>query len=71
LGHIWGTKELYAQFWWGNLKERDYLEDQGIDGRILITIFVKELGWEVMAWNSQCQDRDKRGAGVEIALGIY
>jgi len=33
-GTIW-REEMRTGFWWGNLKERDYLEDQGIDGRIL------------------------------------
>jgi hypothetical protein len=35
------------------------------------TILMKELGWEGMDWSSLCQDRDKRGAFVETALGIY
>jgi hypothetical protein len=27
---------LYAGFWWGNLKERDHLEDSDVDGRIIL-----------------------------------
>jgi hypothetical protein len=29
---------VYKGFWWGNLRERDQLEDPGLDGRII-------LGW--------------------------
>ena len=28
--------EVYTGFWWGNLRERDNLEDPGIDGRIIL-----------------------------------
>ena len=24
-------------FWWGNLRERDHLEDTGLDGRAVLT----------------------------------
>jgi hypothetical protein len=30
-----GAKEIYAKIWQGNLKERSYLEDLDIDGRII------------------------------------
>jgi hypothetical protein len=29
-------KEVYTEFLWGNLKERNYLEVPGIDGRIIL-----------------------------------
>jgi len=41
VARIWDRSGVY-RFWWGNLKERDQLEDLGIDGRIiLIWIFRK------------------------------
>jgi len=40
--HIWETGEVHRGFWWGDLRERDHLEDLGADGRIvLIWIFKK------------------------------
>jgi len=31
-----GTGEAYAGFCWGNLRERDHLEDPGVNGRIIL-----------------------------------
>jgi hypothetical protein len=38
-GHVArvGRGEAYTEFWWGNLRERDYLEDTGLDGRKIFT----------------------------------
>jgi hypothetical protein len=36
-----GDSTGYTGFWWGNLRERDHLEDPGIDGRISRWIFRK------------------------------
>jgi len=27
---------MHVEFWWGNLSERDHLEDLGVDGRIIL-----------------------------------
>jgi hypothetical protein len=34
--------EAYTRFWWGNLKERDHLENPGIDGRIILRWIFKK-----------------------------
>jgi hypothetical protein len=31
-----GSGERHTGFWWGNLKERDCVEDVGVDGRIIL-----------------------------------
>jgi len=31
-----GRVEVYTEFWWGNLREKDHLEDSGVDGRIIL-----------------------------------
>ena len=31
-----GKAEVYAGFWWGNMRERDHLEDLGLDGMIIL-----------------------------------
>ena len=35
--HVWVTLQVHTQFWWGDLMERDHLEDLGVDGRIILT----------------------------------
>jgi hypothetical protein len=34
-------ESIHTMFWWGDLGERDYLEELGVDGRILKWIFKK------------------------------
>ena len=31
-----GKAEVYAGFWWGNLRERDHFEDPGVNERIIL-----------------------------------
>jgi hypothetical protein len=40
--HLWETGEEYTGFWWRDLRERDHLEDLGIDRRIIIKWILKK-----------------------------
>jgi len=31
-----GKKEIFREFWWGNLKSRDLLEEIRVDGSIIL-----------------------------------
>jgi hypothetical protein len=51
--HLWGRGEVYTRFWWGNMMERDHLEDPAVDGRIKLRwIFGKWFGgaWTGLVW---------------------
>jgi len=39
--------EVHREFWWGNLRQGDHLEDPGVDGRITIKMDLQEGGWRV------------------------
>ena len=54
--HVWETREVYTGFWWGDLSERDHLEDLGVD-EDSIKMAVQEVGWEFMDWIDLAEDR--------------
>jgi hypothetical protein len=39
MGYV--TFKWHRGYWWGNLREGDWLEDQGIDGRIIFSWILK------------------------------
>jgi len=36
VARIGREEEVHAKFWWGNLRERNHLEEPGIDGLIIL-----------------------------------
>jgi hypothetical protein len=57
-GHIWGRGEVHTGFWWGNLRERDHLENLGIVGMIMLKWIFKK--WDGgMDWIDLAQNSDR------------
>jgi len=52
-----GKGEVCTGIWQGNLMERDHLEDQGVDGRLLLRWIFRK--WDVggMDWMELPHDR--------------
>jgi len=62
-GHVArvGRGEAYTGFWWGNLREGDYLGDPGIDGRIILRWIFRK--WGVGVWTGSSWLRIGTGGG--------
>ena len=65
-----GRGEAYTGFWWANLRERDNLEDPGVDGRIILKMDVQEVGCGSMNWIELAQDRDRWRALVNAVMNL-
>jgi hypothetical protein len=62
-----GRGKVQAGFWWRNLRERNHLEDPGVDGRIILRwLFSK---WDRgVDWIDLAQDKDRWRALVKAVM---
>jgi len=58
-----GERRGVYRFWWGNVRERDHLEDPGVDGRIIVRWICRE--WDVEVWTGLIWLRIGTGGGNE------
>jgi hypothetical protein len=59
---------MHTGLLWGNVVERDHLEDLDIDGRILKCVFKKLDGG--MYWIDPAQDRDSWRALLSAVMNL-
>ena len=55
------TGGVHTESWWGNLRERDHLEDLGVDGRVILKFIVT---WDKEAWTGLIWHRIGTGDGL-------
>jgi hypothetical protein len=41
--HVWETGEVHTGFWWGDLGEKDHLQDLSVDGRTSVNRILKKI----------------------------
>jgi len=62
-GHVarMGREEVYTEFWWGFLRDRDHLEEPGV----VVTIILKWIcrKWDVGLWTLSSWIRIGTGGG--------
>jgi hypothetical protein len=65
-----GAGELYTSFWWENVRERDYFEDPGLDGKIILGWILRKWDGVGMDWINLAQDRGRWRALVNAVMNL-
>ena len=65
-----GAGEVYTGFFWGNLSERDHLEDPDVDGRIILRWTFRKWRYRGMDWIELAQDRGRWWALVNAVMNL-
>jgi len=66
---MYWRRELHTGFWWGNLGERDHLENPDIDGRIILKWILRK--WDGgMDWIDLAQDTHRWRALIKVVMNL-
>ena len=67
--HIWWRGGGHKGIWWGILRERDLLEDPGVDRRKILT-WIFRVGCGLMDWIDLAEDRDRWRALINVVMNF-
>jgi hypothetical protein len=67
--HTWERRGMGTGFWWESQKERDDLEDRGVDGRMGSEWSLVRLAGSV-DWIQLAQDRDRWRSLVNMVMNL-
>ena len=72
-GHVaqMGREEVHTRFRWGNLRERDHLENLRINGGIILKCILKKRNGGGMDWIDLAQDRGRWQAVVNMVTFAF
>jgi hypothetical protein len=71
--HAWKREETRAGFWWESPKEKDYLKDQGVDGRMGSKLTLGRLAGGVecrLVGSYECGDESLGSGATELVITI-
>jgi hypothetical protein len=65
--HVWESK-MHTGFRWGNVKERDSMENLGVDGRVRVEFVLKI--WKSWKWTEFIFPQEKWRALMKKVMNI-
>jgi hypothetical protein len=67
--HVWGRGDMRTGFGGENLRERDHLENPGLNGSIILR-HLQEVGCEGVDWIDLPEDIDRWRALVNAVMNL-
>jgi len=70
--HVWLKGEVYKGFWWGNLRERLYIEDTGADGKITfrkwdVGVLTRQICLKIWTESGTCECVNEPSGSIKCA----
>jgi len=66
---VWVRVAMHTGFWWGNLRERDHLEYQGVERIIILKCIFKKRDGDT-DWIDLPQARDRWRTLVNVVMNL-